>query len=349
MPAARASWRPWVALLLVALTAAGLAACGEDDQPAAGPSAAPGLTSALAERTKMTLVLDFIPNAVHAGIYRAVAAGYYEDRNIDLEIVQPTSTADTLKLIDAGKAQVGLADGIDVAGQIDLGTDAQAILALTQRPLGGLITLRESGIETPQELEGRKVGVTGVPSDNAILDTIMRDAGGDPGKADVVTIGFNGVQNLESGTIDAFTGYWPADGVQVEQDGKPTQIFPFDEYGGPSYPGLVAFSTKDRIAADGPLLRAFVDATVQGYEDTIEDPARSLDDLLTENPALKRDLTEAQLQAYGPLFQGEATVFGTFDSDQLRALSSFLVDTDLIKRPIAPARFATSRFLPEGG
>lgn len=339
--------RPALLALLCLLAALALTACGGADERGTSPPAVPTAAGALPTKTKATLVLDFVPNAVHAGIYRAVAAGYYEDNNLDLEIVEPTSTADTLKLIDAGKADFGIADGIDIAGQIDEGADAQGILALVQRPLGGLIALKSSNITDPRQLEGRKVGVTGVPSDTAVLETIMQDAGADPARADVVTIGFNGVLNLESGKVDAFTGYWPADGVQVEVDGEPATIFALDEYGGPSYPGLVVFSTTDRIKADAPLMQAFVDATVRGYTDTIADPGRSLDDLLSENPALQRDLAEAQLDAYGPLFQGEAAAFGGFSAQDVEALSAFLVGNELIGRPVTPARFATSEFLPQ--
>ncbi len=95
--------------------------------------------------------------------------------------------------------------------------------------------------------------MTGVPSDNAVLDTVVSIGGGDPSKVKVVTIGFNGVQNLESGKIAGFTGFWPADGVQVNVDGKPTKDFKLDENGGPAYPGLVAFSTRRHIAQDPAL------------------------------------------------------------------------------------------------
>ncbi len=130
----------------------------------------------------MTLILDFMPNAVHAGIYRALAAGYYRRENIDLQVVQPTSTQETLKLIDAGKAQFGLADGSDVADLIDEGGDAQAVMALVQRPLGGLIALASEHLELAGQLQGRTVGITGVPSDTAVLDTEVRHAGGDPAR-----------------------------------------------------------------------------------------------------------------------------------------------------------------------
>lgn len=111
------------AALLVALGAAGCGSSDDDDKQAAAPAATTSATAKsdgkLPEMTKATLVLDYIPNALHTGIYRSIAAGYYEQENIDLRVIQPTSSADTLRLIDAGKADFGLADGYDVANQID--------------------------------------------------------------------------------------------------------------------------------------------------------------------------------------------------------------------------------------
>jgi putative hydroxymethylpyrimidine transport system substrate-binding protein len=318
------------------------AACGgQSSAPVASPGA-----SRPAAMTSATLVLDFLPNAVHAGIYRAMAAGYYRQGNVDLQVIQPTSTADTLRLIDAGKADFGVADGADVAGQIDLGRDAQAVMALVQRPLGGLITLRKDGLSSPRQLEGKAVGLTGVPSDSAVLDTEVRHAGGDPSRVRTVTIGFNGVQDLENGKIAAFTGYWPADGVQVQVDGLPITAFRLDDHGGPRYPGLVVFSTRKRIAADPPLARALVAATVRGYEDTLADPERSLQDLLSRNPSLQRPLAQASLQAYLPLFKGEAKSYGVLRSDRLGQLSAWLLRYRLIKRAISPSRYGTNAFVP---
>src|SRR5579875_1777947 len=116
--------------------------------------------------------------------------------NLDLTIIQPTSTSDTLKLIAAGKADFGIADGIDVANQIAQGQDAQAIMALVQRPLVGLIALKKSGITSAKELDGKTIGITGVPSDTAAARTIITHDGGVYSKVRVVTIGFNGVQAL---------------------------------------------------------------------------------------------------------------------------------------------------------
>ena len=351
-PGQRRLWlRPdagFAALVLV-LGALALAACGDDGDDGGGSSEPASGGAALPERTDATLVLDFVPNAVHTGIYCAVGNGYYEDNNLNLDIIEPTSTADTLKLIDAGKADFGIADGIDVADQISQGRGAKGIMALVQRPLGGLITLESAGITDPAQLEGKTVGVTGVPSDDAILNTVITDAGGDPDQVEVVTIGFNGVQNLENEKVDAFTGFIAADGTQIEVDGFPTSSFPLDENGGPQYPGLVVFSTEEKIAAEPELMAAFVEATVRGYEDTLANPEGCLDQLLAENPGLNRELQQAQLDAYEPLFKANAPTYGVFQEQNITELATFLVDTGLAEEEIALDRYATNEFVPGAG
>jgi putative hydroxymethylpyrimidine transport system substrate-binding protein len=333
--------KPTIAAAMAAVVALGVTAAG-----ALGGTGREMASAKLPELTKATLILDFLPNAVHAGIFRAQAAGYYKANNIDLKIIQPTSTSDTLKLIDAGKADFGIADGIDLANQIDQGRDAKAVAALVQRPLGGLIALKKEGISDPKQFEGKTVGITGVPSDSAILDTVVRSAGGDPKKVKVVTVGFNGVQNLENGKISAFTGFWPADGVQVQVDGHPTTTFKLDEHGGPRYPGLVVFSTQKRIKEDPALVRAFLGATVHGYNDTLKNPSRSLNDFLALNKSGQRKITQAQLKAYMPLFKGSAKQYGALNTSDLTKLSSYLVKNKLIKARITPARYGTNQFLP---
>ncbi|MEI2702235.1 MAG: ABC transporter substrate-binding protein [Baekduia sp.] len=331
-------------MLAALLCLAFVVGCGGGD--GAATTTADAGSMRLAARTEATLVLDFLPNAVHAGIYRAVAAGYYEDNNLDLRIVRPASTADTLKLIDAGKADVGLADSVDVMQQIAMKRKARAIMAVTQRPLGGLIT-RSADRLTPRRLAGRKVGLSGVPSDRVVLDTILRSAGLEPGEVKTVTIGFAGVQNLVSGSIDAFIGYYPADAAQVEAAGTPVQSFPFDQFGGPRYPGLVAFTAESRISKRPDVLRAIVDATVRGYEDVIERPEQGIAALLGENRELDRGLTRAQLRAYLPLFTAKAPAFGFIRDREVADLSAFLVRSGLIDAPVAANHFATDFFLPD--
>lgn len=298
--------------LTACLGAVALGGCGSG----ASSTASLAGTASRKAPAQATLILDFTPNAVHTGIYLALSKGWYRREGIDLHVVTPSATTETLKLIDAGRAQFGLADGSDVASLIAHGGDAQAVMALVQRPLGGLIALASEHLRSPAGLQGRTVGITGVPSDTAVLDTEVRAAGGDPAKVHVVTVGFNGPQALLAGRIAAFTGFIPDEGVQLGRSGHPIAAFPLYSYGGPSYPGLVAFTTQHLIASDPALVRGFVSATVRGYEATMADPRLGLRELLRANPTLPPALTRASLDAYLPLFAAGAETSAGVNTDR---------------------------------
>jgi ABC-type nitrate/sulfonate/bicarbonate transport system substrate-binding protein len=135
--------------------------------------------------------------------------------------------------------------------------------------------------------------------------------------------------------------------VALSASGHPIAAFALDRNGGPAYPGLVAFTTRGLIASDPQLVRDFVAATVHGYEDTLVDPTRSLAELESANPTLPRKLTAASLGVYLPLFKGGSGVpFGTLQTANVRAMSSWMLGAGLIHAPIAPARYGTNRFIP---
>ena len=141
----------WVAALLAAaLLGTGVTACG-------GGGAEPGAPMGA------TLVLDFQPNAVHSGIYAAQANGYFRDEGIDVRIQEPSSTADSAKLLETGHADFAVMDISDFGIARERGLDLAAIAAIVQRPLASVIARDRDEIRTPADLAGKTVGVTGVP------------------------------------------------------------------------------------------------------------------------------------------------------------------------------------------
>src|SRR4051794_2624916 len=85
------------ALLAAALLVAALSGCG-------GGGAEPGAPKGA------TLVLDFQPNAVHAGIYAPQANGDFPEEGTALHIQEPSSTADSAKLLETGRAAFAVMD-----------------------------------------------------------------------------------------------------------------------------------------------------------------------------------------------------------------------------------------------
>jgi putative hydroxymethylpyrimidine transport system substrate-binding protein len=270
-----------VAALLAAASLLGaLAGCG-------GGGAEPGAPKGA------TLVLDFQPNAVHSGIYAAQANDYFKDEGIDLHIQEPSSTADSAKLLETGRADFAVMDISDFGIARERGLDLVAIAAIVQRPLASVIARDPNEIRTPADLAGKTVGVTGVPSDDAVLDTVLRSGGVDPSSVHRVTIGFNAVADLAAGKVDAATAFWNAEGVELHQQGIPIREFRVDQFGAPRYPELLLVTRS----GNGELTSPMTAALRRGYEVLGHRPQTALGDLLSQVPGLDRGVQEAQLNA----------------------------------------------------
>jgi len=268
------------ALLAAALLGTALTACGDGGAEPGAPKGA-------------TLVLDFQPNAVHSGIYAAKANGYFKEEGIDLSIQEPSSSADSAKLLEAGRADFAVMDINDFGIARQRGLDLVAIAAIVQRPLASVIAGDPGEIRTPADLAGKTIGVTGVPSDEAVLDTVLRSGGVDPSSVHRVTIGFNAVADLAAGKVDAATAFWNAEGVQLEEQGIPIREFRVDQFGAPRYPELLLVAK----AGNEGLGRHVSEALRRGYDELGARPGTALEDLLHEVPGLDAADQARQLQS----------------------------------------------------
>jgi putative hydroxymethylpyrimidine transport system substrate-binding protein len=309
-----------VALLAAVLLLVGGAGCG-------GNGAEPGVPRGAA------LVLDFTPNAVHSGIYAARGEGFYADAGVDLKIHQPGESTDAPKLLAAGRTDFAILDIHDLGIAREKGLDLVGVMPIVQRPLAAVIAHGGDGVRSPRDLEGRTVGVTGLPSDEAVVDSEVSADGGDPAKVDEVTIGFNAVSSLAAGKVDAATGFWNAEGVALRRQGIPVRIFKVDRYGAPPYPELILTTSRHTLDTDPALVQAVVDATRRGYAFTERQPARALDDLLAADPALDRAEQQAQLNALLPDLHP-----APFDPAVLRAWAAWDLEHGLLQRPLDVSR-----------
>jgi putative hydroxymethylpyrimidine transport system substrate-binding protein len=310
------------------LASAALAACG-------GSGAEPGASK------EATLVLDFQPNAVHSGIYAALGRGYYEDEGVDLTVREPSASTDAPKLLEAGRAQFAILDIHDLGLASEKGLDVVAVMPIVQRPLASVLA-RSDAIRRPRDLGGRRVGVTGLPSDDAVLDSVVEAGGGDPGAVDRVTIGFNAVAALAAGKVDAATGFWNAEGVSLRREGVPIREFRVDDYGAPAYPELVVVASRELIDRDPDLVAGAVRATARGYEAALDDPGAALDDLAAAVPDLDRASEEAQLEALLPALRP----VGRLDRATLDAWAKWDVEHGILAREPDVEKLFETRFLP---
>ncbi|HEV2790402.1 MAG TPA: ABC transporter substrate-binding protein [Solirubrobacterales bacterium] len=247
------------------------------------------------------LVLDFTPNAVHSGIYSALAGGFYREAGVDLEVQPPGESTDAPKLLAAGRVDFAILDIHDLGIARERGIDLVGVAPIVQRPLAAVIARADGPVWRPRDLEGRRVGVTGLPSDEAVVASEVAADGGDPAEVEQVTIGFNAVAALAAGKVDAATGFWNAEAIALERQGVPVRILKVDRFGAPPYPELVLTTSRRLIDEEPELVETVVAETRRGYAFVEDDPEAALDTLLAANPALDRADQAEQLRALEPV------------------------------------------------
>ena len=248
----------------------------------------------------LSLALDFTPNAAHAPIYAAVRTGADRRHDVRLRILGPgTGTPDSLKLVTSGRADVGVLDIHDLGLASERGADIVAIGALVQKPLAAVIA--KPSIKRPRDLAGRTVGVTGLPSDVAVLNAVVSGDGGDFSAVKQHTIGFSAVPQMIAGKVDAVTAFWNAEGVVLHVRGFLTSDFRVDRYGAPPYPEVVLFAKRTTVAKHPARLRALLAALADGVRAVHRDPNGAIAQIAKVSGA-DRPLVAAQLKAVDPLF-----------------------------------------------
>ena len=275
-------------LLLPLLPALALAAAGCGSAASGGPRA-------------VTVVLDFTPNAAHAGIYEAAGRGIDRRHGVKLAIEQPTASSDSLKLLAAHRADLAVADIHDLGLARERGEDLVGVGALVQRPLAAVIAA--PSVRRPSALAGRRVGVTGVPSDDAVLRAVVQGDGGDPARVRRETIGFAAVGSLIAGRVAAATAFWNVEGVTLARRGFHPREFRVDDYGAPRYPELVLVARRGTVVHDRPLLRDTLAAIAEGTRAALADPADAVARIASAaatDPALARAEQAAIAPALSP-------------------------------------------------
>ncbi len=330
------------ALALPLVLSIGVASAGAACAPSA-PQATPTPKS-----VQVSVALDWYPWSNHTGLYLAQQRGYLAAEGIDARIYTPANPDDVLKLVGAGKDIFGISYQTDVLLARAQGLPVVSIAALVQHPLNSIMTLKSSGITRPKQLEGKKVGYPGIPSNEAYLSTMMKADGSSMDKVQLVNVGYDLVQSLIGGKVDAIIGaYWVHESILAEKQGYPVNVMKVEDWGVPDYYELVLVTSEAYLKEHPDTVRAFMRAAAKGYADAMADHKAALDALVKASPETDRALEERGIELLAPLWNPpQGKPWGWQEPSRWANYYRWMRDNGLLTQEIDPAAAFTNDYLP---
>ncbi|APH05609.1 ABC transporter substrate-binding protein [Bacillus weihaiensis] len=317
-------------VILLSLVLGLLSACSNGESTS-------GTEEGKKEVKDISVMLDWYPNAVHSYLYVAQEKGYFEEEGLNVNLQFPANPTDPINLAAAGKVTVGISYQPDVImARANQDVNIKSVGAIVRSPLNRIIFMEDSDIQSPKDLEGKTVGYPGIPLNESLIQSMVKEDGGDPEKVKMVDVGFELGSSIVSEKVDAVIGAYINHEVPVlKHEGHETRNINPTEHGIPSYYELVAVTSDQTWEKEKESIEAFWRAATKGYEFTAENPEEALSILLSNqdeaNFPLVEDVEVQSLDILLPLMESEGG-FGSQDQAQWEETISWMKNAGLIEK-----------------
>ena len=325
--------RKGLVLILLNLLAVAIIACGSDEGDK--------------EAVSVKLALDWYPNANHVGLFIAEEKGYFEEEGLKVTLYTPVDPSTVLLTVGSGEDDFGISYQPDVLLARAQGVPVVSVVGMVQHPLNSVMALKSSGITSPRDLVGKKVGYPGIPTNEPLLDTMLK-ADGARGLEDVelVNVGFDLAPALISETVDAVVGaYWTHESIMIENEGYPVNIMRMEEWGVPDYYELVLVVSEETLKNRSDVVERFVRAIRRGYEEAASDPQAGVDILLKgTNEEVDEAIERPGAELLAPLWKTRTAPFGDQDASRWNDFTQWMQANDLLSGEVSASDAFTNRF-----
>ena len=322
-----------------------------DAETTEGTSDADGTKSAKTdsdELVEVTVILDYVANTNHTGMYVALDQGMYEAEGLKVNIVEPTEGA-TATLIAVGKGDFGISyqEDVTIALASKDPLPIKAIATIIQHNTSGFVTAADKDITSPKDFEGKTYAGWGGPGESAVLEAVMKQAGADFSKLNMVISDGSGFVALES-NVDIMWFFEGWDNIKCKLADFPInymELRQLDERLDYYTPVII---TNNELAETNPdLVKRFLKATSEGYEYAIENPEECAEILHKYAPDYDMDLlTESQKYLAGK-YAEDADRWGEMKDEVWDNYTEFMVEYGVIDAAIPASDCYTNEFLPE--
>lgn len=297
---------------------------------------------------KVTVILDYVPNTNHTGMYVALDKGYYKEAGLDVEIIEPTDGA-TATLIAQQKGTFGISyqEDVTIALTAEDPLPIKAVAAIIQHNTSGFVSLADSGIESPADFEGKTYAGWGGPGEAAVLEACMTQSGKDFSKLNMVISDGGGFETLgKSCDLMWFFEGW--DCVMAEMNGCELNYMECRELDERlDYYTPVIISSNAVLEEDPEMVSAFLKATAKGYADTIADPDAAAEILFSHAPDYNLDMLKKSQEYLADKFMEDTETWGMMKDEVWNNYSAFLQEYGVIEEALPASDCYTNEFLAQ--
>lgn len=301
------------------------------------------------DNKKVTMALDWTPNTNHTGLYVALENGYFKEEGLDVDIVQP-SDGGSITLVATGKADFGISYQEDVtfAKTSEEPLPIKAIATIIQHNTSGFASPKEKNIISPKDFVGKNYGGWGSPSEDAILDVVMKKYGKDFKNLKVVNVGEDDFFTAVKNRIDFTWIFEGWTGIEAKLQGMNLNYMPLKDLDKRlDYYTPVIISNEKLLNENPELAKKFLNATSKGYEYAIENPDEAAKILVKYAPEINEDLAIESQKYLANQYKAEALKWGEMKDSVWDNYTSFLREYNVINKDMKASEAYTNEFLPQ--
>ena len=265
------SFKPWWVVVLLVLVGTVLMGCAT---PVALPPVAPQ-EAATPQPIKVRFRLNWTLYGEHAPFFLALDKGFYAEEGLDVEILEGSGSATTVKLIGNGTDPIGYADAGTMMKGVAVGVPVKAVAVLVQQnPMAAIYVKEKTKLDSAQDLIGKKIGLTTGDSLSQIFPAVLSKNGISEDQVEIVSLANPAAKEtaLLQGQVDAFLGYFIDQPPRIEyRTGIDLDWIKFSDMGVNTLSGAIIVNNRT-IEENPELVRKFVRATLRGVKCTMENP-----------------------------------------------------------------------------
>jgi NitT/TauT family transport system substrate-binding protein len=307
------------------------------------------IVAALPARAEnVTFITDFGFNGRHAYYYVALERGYYRQAGLDVSFVRGNGSADAIRKVGAGAAQVGFADaGSLVLARANDGVPVRMVAVVYAAPPHAIYATEDGNIRKPQDLVGRRIADSAGSANAVLFGAYAKAAGFDRSRVTwQVADGAALPVLLATGRAEAvgqFTVGEPLLAVVVAPK-KLVRLAYRDV--GLDYYGNGIIASEALIAKEPDTVRRFVAATLRGMADAFADPAMAGRTIARYQQQIKPEIGAAEIEQVRALAVDAARQLGAIDPAKIAATVRVIAGAYTLNKPALPEEIWAAGFVP---